>query len=66
MLKETLVADLAYIACHLSFMPATINRLEEPGLPLTESLSILEKAEEKINSSPGQKRLILKEKMSQV
>ena len=66
MLKETIVVDLAYIVSHLSFMPATIKRLEEPDLPLTESLSIMGKAEEKINSSPGQKGLILKEKMNQV
>ena len=48
-----LTSDLAFIKCHLSFLPGAITRLEEAGLPLTQSLGILEEVRTKIYSVPG-------------
>ena len=64
--KPSVKADLSYIESHLGFMATSITQLEEAGLPLTESLAIVEKARKKINSIPGQKGKIFKEKIDQV
>ena len=62
--KESLQAELAFIECHLSFLPASIDSLQESGLPLTQSLAIVNEVETKINSIPGDVGLNLPEKLN--
>ena len=64
--KESVKSDLAFIKCHLSFLPLAITRLEESGLTLISSVSILHEVKEKINSIPGTKGKIFQEKLQQV
>ena len=64
--KDGLSSWLAFIHCHLSFLPAAITKLEEAGLPLADALSILEKAKEKINNVPGSTGLLLQGKLDSV
>ena len=45
-------ADLAYIQANFSFLPHAITSLEKAGLPLRESLTVVSRAEEKINEIP--------------
>ncbi len=59
--KESVKSDLAFIKCHLSFLPEAITHLEESGLAITDSLAILDSIKEKINSIPA-----TKDKMEQV
>ena len=58
----SLEADLAFIAAHLSFLPTTLTRLEEPGLPLISALAVMDQAKARIDGIPGEKgdRLKLK------
>ena len=58
--------DLAFILAHLDFMPDAITKLEEPGLPLTEALTILKDAENKVNMIPGPKGAIIKTKLEAI
>ena len=65
--KESVKSDLAFIKCHLSFLPLAITRrLKESGLTLISSVSILHEVKEKINSIPGTKGKIFQEKLQQV
>ena len=64
--KESLLSNLAFIKCHLAFLPGAIKRLEESGLVLAEAISVLDKVKEKINKLPGDKGKVFKDKMDQV
>lgn len=64
--KESLRTDLAYIKCHLSFLPPSIKMLEESGLSLVDSTAIVSKVKEKIEDLPGAKGKLFKDKMDQV
>ena len=66
MRKESVRDDLAFIKCHLSFLPVAITRLEQAGLSLCDSLALLEDVKAKINSIPSNKGKIFKDKMEQV
>ena len=64
MAKASLTADLAFIQCHLSFLPAAIKRLEEAGLPLAEALAILDDVKLRIQTIPGTKGQVLQQKIA--
>lgn len=64
--KESLSADLAFISCHLSFLPGAITRLEKAGLPLVEGMSVLEEVRSNINSIPGVSGILLQNKLASV
>jgi hypothetical protein len=64
--KDSLSSSLAFISCHLSFLPAAITMLEEAGLPLADALKIVENAKMKINSIPGSTGRLLQEKLFSV
>ncbi|TRY80736.1 hypothetical protein TCAL_04341 [Tigriopus californicus] len=66
MAKDSLKADLAFIETHLSFLATSIAQLEEAGLTLHNSLSIVSMTQDKINSIPGSKGNIFKEKLLRV
>jgi len=66
MKKNSILSDLAFIHCHLSFLPTAITKLEEDGLPLVNALKILEECKEKINAIPGSKGLLLQGKLHSV
>ena len=50
--KDSLLNDLAFIKCHLSFLPVSIKKLEESGLTLVESTDIVSKVVKKIQDIP--------------
>ncbi len=64
--KASLKSDLAFIQTHLSFLPGSIQQLEEAGVTLTDSLGIVEDAKNKIDSIPGPKEVFFKAKMDAV
>ncbi len=64
--KDSLGADLSYIASNLGFLAGAITQLEEAGLPLTHSLAILDNAKERLAVLPGAKGKVLKEKFEKV
>ena len=51
----SLEADLAFIAAHLSFLPPTLTRLEERGLPLIDALAVVDQAQRRIDGILGEK-----------
>ena len=53
--SSSLEADLAFIAAHLSFLPPTLMRLEERGLPLIDALAVVDQAQRRIDSILGEK-----------
>ena len=64
--KDSLPSDLAFVRSHLAFLPATIKSLEKAGLPLTSAMSILDSAQQKMDSIPGEKGNILQVKLHSV
>eukprot|EP00095_Tigriopus_kingsejongensis_P008149 maker-scaffold196_size269943-snap-gene-1.31 protein:Tk08149 transcript:maker-scaffold196_size269943-snap-gene-1.31-mRNA-1 annotation:"PREDICTED: uncharacterized protein LOC100906479" len=66
MAKASLAVDLAFIQCHLSFLPNAIKRLEKAGLPLAEALAILDDAKLRIETIPGTKGQLLQQKITNV
>ena len=52
MKKDSLRNDLAFIKCHLAFLPHSTKMMEEPGLTMVESFAILDKVKEKIQDIP--------------
>ena len=64
--KDSLFLGLAFIHCHLAFLPSTIPRLEKSGLPLTEALSLMDSASSKISGIPGTISAALQAKMCSV
>ena len=67
LLKSSKIPDqLFFIQAHLSFLPATIKRLEENGLPVVSALEIMEKLQGNLSSIPGDKGKNLQEKLQAV
>ncbi len=66
MKTASLKADLAFIKAKLGFLPGAILQLKEAGLPLADSLEIVTDAQRWLNSVPGSKGLVFKEKLDQV
>ena len=64
--KDSLLNDLAFIKCHLSFLPVSIKKLEESGLTFVESTAIVSLVVEKILDIPVTKGKIFHDKMDQV
>ncbi len=64
--KESLKCDLAFIKCHLSFLPHSITRLETAGLSLLEAIGIIEDVKKRLDDLPDTKGKVFKEKMEQV
>lgn len=64
--SASLEADLAFIAAHLSLLPTILTRLEESGLPLPKSLSVLEEAKTVIHDIPGERGEVLKQKFDSI
>eukprot|EP00095_Tigriopus_kingsejongensis_P009700 maker-scaffold84_size396325-snap-gene-2.39 protein:Tk09700 transcript:maker-scaffold84_size396325-snap-gene-2.39-mRNA-1 annotation:"PREDICTED: uncharacterized protein LOC100570869" len=60
--SPALANDLAFIKSHLSFLPASIKKLEEKGLTVTESLQVIRSAKEKLESIRGEKGQCLVQK----
>ncbi len=50
----------------MSFLPGSIQQLEDAGLTLTDALGIVEDAKNKIDSIPGPKGVFFKAKMDAV
>lgn len=65
-IDETSQRDLSFIKAHLSFLPGAIKQLEEVGLPLKRSLSIIKGVQEKLGTIPGVKGQVFKDKMEEV
>jgi hypothetical protein len=56
--------DLAFIKANLSFLPKAICQLEKAGLPLTSAVKIVQEAKAKVDSIPGPKGKVFKEKFA--
>ena len=64
--SSSLEADLAFIAAHLSSLPATLTQLEETGLTLIKAFALMDKAQSNIDDTPGEKGDRLKMKFATV
>lgn len=64
--KNSVRADLAFIKANLSFLAASIKKLETAGLQIFDSLAIVEDTKTKVNAIPGQNGEIFKKKLSKV
>ena len=58
--------QLFFIQAHLSFLPATIKKLEENGLLLVSALEIMEKLQRSLESIPGERGSTLQVKLKAV
>jgi len=60
--NASLQADLSYIDANLSFLPDILKQLEEQGLSLERSLSLMKEAKTKVGEMQGEKGRLLKKK----
>ena len=61
--KITYFEALTFIQANFSFLLHAITSLEKAGLPLSEALAVVSRAEEKINKIPEPGGIIFKTKM---
>ena len=64
--NEKLSQSLAFVVANYSFLTATITRLEASGVLLTDALTLLADAEQRINAVPGDTAATVRAKLANV
>lgn len=61
--KPDMNQHLAFIKTHFSILSSSITKLEAQGLPLIQSMGIIDSVKEKINDVPGQVGDLIRSKL---
>jgi hypothetical protein len=64
--NPSLETDLVYIHTNFGYLPDTIEKLENQGLPLATSIEIVRNISEKLNSVSGNTGMLINEKFKNV